>query len=143
MMPTAALHLCPRCGPTDHESCPVALQQRRAIADQRRGTSTERGYDASWRALRVQALIRDAWTCRRCGWQPEPVRLALVYGQEPPVHPTLRYLAAEQQAKRRHLHVDHVITIEQRPDLRLVLSNLQTLCSSCHAAKTIRESVGS
>lgn len=140
-MPTAALHLCPRCGPTDHETCPVALRQRRAIADQHRGTSTERGYDASWRALRVQGLIRDGWTCQRCGWQPTPVRLAVAYGQEIPVQPTLRYLAAEQQAGRKHLHVDHIVPIEQRPELRLVLANLQTLCNACHSAKTMVESV--
>ena len=125
-MPTAALHLCPRCGPTDHDRCPIALQQRRDRAEQSRGTSTERGYDTSWRVLRVRALIRDSWTCQQCHWQPEPVRLAVAYYQDPPVHPTLRYLTAEQQANRRHLHVDHIQTIEVRPDLRLELDNLQT-----------------
>jgi 5-methylcytosine-specific restriction protein A len=32
--------------------------------------------------------------------------------------------------------VDHIVPISQAPDLRLVRSNLQALCASCHARKT-------
>ncbi|WP_432279819.1 HNH endonuclease [Terriglobus roseus] len=32
-----------------------------------------------------------------------------------------------------------MIPINQRPDLRLILSNLQSLCRSCHVLKTKRE----
>lgn len=32
--------------------------------------------------------------------------------------------------------VDHVIPLRERPDLRLALANLQSLCWRCHAAKT-------
>ena len=35
--------------------------------------------------------------------------------------------------------VDHIIPIEQRPDLRLVMENLQSACHRCHSAKTVRE----
>ena len=43
---------------------------------------------------------------------------------------------------RRHLHGDHIETIEARPDLRLVLSNIATRCNECHASKTAREDGG-
>ncbi|MEM1039396.1 MAG: HNH endonuclease [Pseudomonadota bacterium] len=34
------------------------------------------------------------------------------------------------------LEVDHIKPVRDRPDLSFVLSNLQTLCGSCHARKT-------
>jgi 5-methylcytosine-specific restriction endonuclease McrA len=42
----------------------------------------------------------------------------------------------------RHLHGDHQIPIEERPDLRLSLDNYRTRCSTCHSAKTMRELKG-
>jgi 5-methylcytosine-specific restriction enzyme A len=36
--------------------------------------------------------------------------------------------------------VDHIISIENRPDLRLVESNLQALCMHHHRSKTARAS---
>ena len=41
----------------------------------------------------------------------------------------------------KHLHADHQIPIEQRPDLRLSLDNLRTRCNRCYGGKTMRESV--
>lgn len=38
--------------------------------------------------------------------------------------------------------VDHVVPIRDRPDLRLVMSNLQSACHACHSAKTARENAG-
>jgi len=35
--------------------------------------------------------------------------------------------------------VDHVVPITVRPDLRLVLENLRSLCTACHDAKTRRQ----
>lgn len=35
--------------------------------------------------------------------------------------------------------VDHIVPISQAPDLRLVRSNLQALCASCHTRKTRAE----
>ena len=32
--------------------------------------------------------------------------------------------------------VDHIIPLSEAPDLRLVRSNLQSLCSRCHSSKT-------
>jgi 5-methylcytosine-specific restriction endonuclease McrA len=37
------------------------------------------------------------------------------------------------------LHCDHVIPIEDRPDLRLDLDNLATRCDRCHNARTMRQ----
>ena len=39
-------------------------------------------------------------------------------------------------------HADHIIPVRQRPDLRLVRSNVQGLCASHHSAKTAREDGG-
>lgn len=37
---------------------------------------------------------------------------------------------------RNRLEVDHIEPVRKRPDLAFVLSNLQTLCASCHTKKT-------
>lgn len=42
----------------------------------------------------------------------------------------------------RHLHADHEIPIEQRPDLQYALANLKTRCNICHSEKTAREDGG-
>ena len=42
-------------------------------------------------------------------------------------------------AGERHLHCDHVLPIADRGDLRPDLGNVQTLCSLCHARKTMAE----
>jgi hypothetical protein len=38
-----------------------------------------------------------------------------------------------------HLHGDHDVSIQARPDLRLDLDNYKTRCNRCHDAKTMRE----
>ena len=35
--------------------------------------------------------------------------------------------------------VDHIIPVEKQPELRLSLSNLQSLCETCHTKKTREE----
>jgi len=58
----------------DGESyCPEHKRQTRQQHDERRGTSAERGYDASHRRLRVLCFIRDEWRCVDCGWEPNVV----------------------------------------------------------------------
>lgn len=37
------------------------------------------------------------------------------------------------------IQVDHIIPLEQAPDKKYDLSNLQSLCCSCHSKKTHRE----
>ena len=39
-------------------------------------------------------------------------------------------------------HVDHIISVRQRPDLKYDEGNLQTLCHSCHSIKTGYERQG-
>lgn len=38
--------------------------------------------------------------------------------------------------RRGRLEVDHVLPVRTHPDLSWTLSNLQTLCASCHTRKT-------
>jgi hypothetical protein len=70
-------------------------------AQQRRGTSTERGYDVVWRRIRAMVLA-DEPLCREC------LKKGLV------------------EAARE---VDHIIPIKQAPQLRLVHENLQGFAS--------------
>lgn len=44
--------------------------------------------------------------------------------------------ACVQCGSKHRLEVDHVLPVRDRPDLSFVLTNLQTLCGSCHAKKT-------
>jgi 5-methylcytosine-specific restriction enzyme A len=41
-----------------------------------------------------------------------------------------------QCGERRRLEIDHVLPVRDRPDLAFEITNLQTLCGSCHARKT-------
>jgi 5-methylcytosine-specific restriction enzyme A len=122
--------------------CPEHSRQKQHEQDQRRGTSAERGYDADHRRLRVLCFIRDEWRCVDCGWEPNVVadfrRFEL---GPPPVEQVLAELRERFSRGEKHLHADHQIPIEERPDLRLSLDNLRTRCNGCHAAKTMRESV--
>lgn len=94
---------CAACAKNKHISRPY---------DQRRGNSTERGYDGAWRKLRLVALKRDLYLCQECLKQNRPTPAT---------------------------EVDHKIPINVDPDLRLDLDNLQSLCSECHKRKTILE----
>jgi 5-methylcytosine-specific restriction endonuclease McrA len=122
--------------------CEQHRRARQREHDVRRGTSAERGYDASFRRLRVLCFQRDEWRCVDCGWQPKTVRIfrEAELG-EPPVQEVLKELRQAFGRRERHLHADHQIPIADRPDLRLDLDNLRTRCDACHRAKTMRESV--
>jgi hypothetical protein len=83
---------------------------------------------------------RDEWRCRGCGWEPDVVRDCRIAGIEaPPADVVLDELRRAKNAGERHLHADHVLPIATRPGLRLDLDNVQTLCSLCHARKTMAE----
>jgi 5-methylcytosine-specific restriction enzyme A len=125
----------PRC-----EAC-KKLQDR--VYESRRGSPWRRGYDDVHQRLRIQCFQRDGWRCVDCGWEPDVIREARLYGlPEPPTDVILRELRQRFNRDDVHLHGDHDIPIEQRPDLRLDLDNYRTRCNRCHSAKTMRELKG-
>lgn len=75
-----------------------------------RPTAHARGYDHAWRRIRNRYIKANPF-CEVCDRERNKIVM-------------------------RNLEVDHVIPIEQRPDLRLDWNNLQTLCRKCHARKT-------
>ena len=111
--------------------------------DKQRGTPAQRGYDTDHRKLRLLCFQRDAWRCVECGWEPDIVADCRRFELgDPPVEKVLHELRARLNRGERHLHADHRVPIAVRPDLRLVLGNLQTLCDQCHNRKTRRERRG-
>lgn len=74
-----------------------------------RGSAASRGYDRQWQKVRLEALKRDYYICQDC------IRLARVTPAE---------------------DVHHVLKVSLHPLLRLVLSNLISLCKPCHAVRT-------
>lgn len=81
--------------------------------DERRGTASSRGYDRRWYRLRNQFIAENP-LCKEC------MKKGIVK-------------AADE--------VDHIIPIKVAPHLRLVKTNLQSLCKSCHAIKTRADSL--
>lgn len=80
--------------------------------DDRRGSSSQRGYDGPWRRLRLVALRRDNYLCLEC----------LKTGRPTP---------AEE--------VHHIVGIDIAPELRLDLENLASVCGPCHKLLTAQE----
>ncbi len=139
-MPTAPPRLCTGCGNPVLGRCSTCQGAKHRRTDAQRGTSTERGYTAEWRVLRVAAFVRDHWTCVECGWKPEIVALyeSLGIPELPAREAVLEELKVRKNAGLRHLHGDHIVSIERAPELRLCLENIQTLCNVDHARKSIR-----
>ncbi len=81
-------------------------------ADQRRGTSAQRGYDSAWRRLR-QWYVRQHPFCEDC----------LKDG----IYTTTL------------IEVDHVVPIDVRPDLRLDSNNLRSRCRRHHQLKSLED----
>jgi 5-methylcytosine-specific restriction endonuclease McrA len=128
---------------TETARCTACEKKQQQATDVRRVSRSLRGYDDIHQRLRILCFIRDAWTCVDCGWMPDVVRDAALYGlDEPPQDVILEELRRRFNRNERHLHADHQIPIEQRPDLRRDLDNYQTRCNECHSAKTMRESAG-
>ena len=122
---------------------PASLQAGGGRVEYLQQILPERGYDADYRRLRPLCFIRDEWRCVDCGWEPEIVKVYRLGGLNLP-HPSgaLEFLRGAFNRGERHLHADHIIPIEERLDLRLVLDNLATRCNECHARKTAVESSG-
>lgn len=83
--------------------CPNVDCQEHQSRDERQ-SAHHRGYDRTWRKLRLLVLAEEP-LCRFC---------------------------LEEGRVRASEHVDHIIPLRERPDLRLVRSNLRGLCESCH-----------
>lgn len=79
-------------------------QQQREAADRRRGTSAERGYDSTWRALRIIHL------------NASPLCVFHLERGE--------YVAATI--------ADHIESVRDAPERRLDPTNIQSLCKPCH-----------
>ena len=80
--------------------------------DDNRGSAAARGYDATWRALRVQFLRQHPLCeCDECKGAHTPDTAEVV---------------------------DHIIPISERPDLRLVWTNLRAMSKRHHDAHTAR-----
>ena len=90
-----------------------ARKDQLAALDAKRGTSTKRGYDADWRRLRQQVLAEEPH-CQFC---------------------------REQGRITGARDIDHIIPVREKPDLRLVRSNLRALCRPCHSARTARGNI--
>jgi 5-methylcytosine-specific restriction protein A len=67
----------------------------------------------TWLALRTLVMVRDAYMCRACG------------------------VSTGQSA-----HIDHIVPHSGDWERFTDEANLQTLCASCHSAKTVRERGG-
>jgi 5-methylcytosine-specific restriction endonuclease McrA len=117
----------------------AAQQASQRFYDDQRGTTVERGYDGDHRRLRVTCFERDGWRCVKCGWMPPGCFQAQGFGPDIIREQALEELRVAFAAGERHLHMDHVVPSTERGDLRLDLSNVQTLCSLCHARKTMAE----
>ncbi len=105
-MPSAPPRICPGCRAT----VPHGRRCTRCVKaeDQRRGASTQRGYDGQWIKLRASLMaLPEFQVCRSCG-QPAT-------------------------------DLDHVLSVRDRPDLRLDVTNLRPLCHACHSRRTSRE----
>lgn len=117
-MPTASLKPCryPGCGVAVHRTlayCAVHTKAVRRQSDQLRGNAASRGYDPDWQRLRALYLAEHpVCECEEC-------------------QSGLRRLLAAQV-------VDHRISINERPDLRLVWTNLRAMAKVCHDRHTAR-----
>ena len=94
---------CPSCAATKAENIHAGVAARKA-------SSTARGYDAAWRALRAAVLDRDGWQCWMCG-------CAL---------------------NKSNATVDHLTPLVVDRSQRLNPQNLRACCRGCNGRKGAR-----
>jgi 5-methylcytosine-specific restriction protein A len=120
-MPSRAKTICrhPGCGklidtPGYCDRHQVAFEQRKAAFDKQRGSAHERGYTSRWHKARRLFLLSSPLcvACQRAG----------------------RLTAATV--------VDHIVPHRGDAEIFWDRTNWQTLCASCHSAKTAREDGG-
>jgi len=117
-MPIASPRPCskPGCGKlVPHGGpCPGNHPTREQARDRARGTFRERGYDTRWDKLSKR-------------WRR--------------LHPLCALCKAQGKTVLGDL-VDHIVSVRRAPERVLDESNLQTLCTTCHNAKTNAEDGG-
>lgn len=84
---------------------------RKKNIDDRRGSSTQRGYDSAWQRLRKRFLRENPLCC----------------------------FCMDDGKLTEATVVDHIVTISERPDMRLTWSNLRALCKRCHDRRTAKD----
>jgi 5-methylcytosine-specific restriction protein A len=89
-------------------STPQADRERKRQLDRQRLSPSKRGYGRDWQKVRALKLRAEP----RC--EPCLERGKLVWATV----------------------VDHIVSIEERPDLRLSLDNLRSCCKPCHDRRT-------
>ena len=89
---------------TLHGQCDKHKKQAYKRWDDRRGNAQDRGYDRTWQKVREMKASRDP-LCEEC----------YKVGIEKPME-----------------LVHHILSIEEYPELRLVMENLMSLCRNCH-----------
>lgn len=94
--------------------CPESKARRNRSIDLRRGSSSERGYDARWQRFRVQ-FLRE--------------------------HPLCEMACREQGRVTAATVVDHIVPIAHAPERRFDPANLRAACKPCHDARTMRDQV--
>lgn len=97
--------------PTLPKPKPPGYSDKRRRQTNMRPSPHKQGYDRKWRKVRAVKLARYP-VCERC---------LVTTGQV--THAVL---------------VHHIKPVKQYPHLRLVMSNLQSLCNACHEAITQR-----
>lgn len=113
-MANAPLRICPGCRKafTRDPRCPSCTAKKPAYARQPdcRPPSSQRGYDGAWRKVRDLKLAQDP-LCQDC---------------------------EEQGITEPANEVHHLLKVTDRPDLRLDMTNLRSLCGRCHKRRTRR-----
>ena len=98
---------CPNLIKSPEKCCPqcmVYAKKETRQYDKERGSSGERGYDATWQKLRDIKANRDP-LCEECLKSKKVKPLEIVH---------------------------HIKPIEEYPELRLMMENLMSLCNDCH-----------
>jgi 5-methylcytosine-specific restriction endonuclease McrA len=106
-MPTKAPRVC-SCGKIVPANvvC-LCIQRRKAEADKRRPSASQRGYDSEWQKAASAYLAEPANHYCECGAPATLVR--------------------------------HIVSIRQRPDLRMVRSNWKPGCRRCNTLDISKE----
>ena len=110
-MPARPARICPRCGKPFRGrcACGYGVGKCRWEDDRKRGTRSQRGYDAAWQACRA-AYLAEHPLCEECERQG---RVTL--------------------AEEVH-HVEGFVGLDD--ERRLDGNNLEALCKRCHRVKT-------